>query len=218
MEPDELRDALAVAATRYVPETTRARDAVSARARQYRTRRRVATAVATTLCLASLVGFVAIAAHDNGRVGISAHQPTTPTTISSNSTLVPSPYGFLAPRGWRLTKLTGYGGPASYARFTDPNGIGSIDYVVSGGEFGSIYTPDGKPDIHGALTLLGCTIEASSSTSATRATATCRPDHDGVAMAGAIVVKPKPEGWKAILVSVPRSQQAMATAIIRSFR
>ncbi len=142
---------------------------------------------------------------------------TTPTTASS-SPLKPGPYGFLVPRTWRFEPLTSDEGPESFARWLAPDGRGEIDYEVSAGKTRVVYTRDGRPNIRGALTAVGCTVINSTVLAENRARFECARTTSGLSVYGAIVIERFHPGWRALRVAVPSARRDLAAGILVGLR
>lgn len=153
----------------------------------------------------------------------------SPTPAPSESspppiTLVTGPYGFDVPQGWDLKPLTNYGGPGSYAVFSEsPNAISQVNYMENGGSFGQMYTSDPTPQPNptgftgGFMGGVVCQLTSVKATGSNTARFACTAP-DGYVSIGAVVVDPIPKGFRALEVTLPRSQSDDAVRILDSFR
>jgi hypothetical protein len=115
-------------------------------------------------------------------------------------------------------KLVRYG--ALSALLDTPASPASIDYEVSGGESGVIYSADGSPNVVGALTQVGCPVTGQDVLSLYKAAYTCPTEHPGFETNGVVIVEPYvngPMGWKRLQVTLPAAEHSVATRILNSF-
>jgi hypothetical protein len=155
-----------------------------------------------------------------------AVDPPTTAVHPAAADLAPGPYGFLVPTGWRTDMpLTNFGGPASWAKFTDPASTGAVLYKVSGGELAAAYLPNQDPNPAGVLGapspgpvayLAPCTVTGQAVAAANVVTYTCAATAPDTITRGVIVVGPFPQGYKVLQVTLPASQSTTVQAILDS--
>lgn len=141
---------------------------------------------------------------------------STPPLPSTDLTLVPGQYGFLVPAGWSHQPLTNGGGPASIGSYSNPDGPGFIEYVVSGGAHGVIYKEDGTPNILAALSMT-CATTGTTIINDWIAGYRCADTADGLEVNGVTAIFPAEGGWTSLIVTLSSSQHSSATQILNSF-
>lgn len=151
-----------------------------------------------------------------------------PTTAPPPAGLSAGPYGFLVPVGWELSlPLTNYGGPAAFAKFDDPASGGQVDFMVSGGEYGAAYLPDGQPNPAGLLAgssdpaysgpvsnLAPCTVTSETVLATTTLIYGCAAN-PGLVTEGVIVVSPNPRSTGTVYKIVQATLPAATSNLVR---
>ncbi len=168
---------------------------------------KIATTTTRTITTAS-------PATNRGVSGSTAATPSTPLRASS--------YGFSVPTGWTEQPLTNFGGPVSNAHFYEPGTRSSILYVISGGESGIVYKPDGTVNLEGAVSeaCVGSAITAHFQIASDAIGYTCAPTEPGTEVNGVVVIDPthKLYTWKKLEVGLPPKRHALASEILNGFR
>ncbi len=169
--------------------------------------------------------FVDVTGHPETATILASVHPTA-AVHTSGADLTAGPYGFLVPTGWRTDlPLTSAGGPASWAKFTDPASSGALLYKVSGGELAQAYLPNHAPNPAGVLGapspgpvayLAPCTVTGQAAPATNVVTYTCATTTTDTVTRGVIVVGPYPQGYKVLQVTLPASQSATMQAILDS--
>ncbi len=147
------------------------------------------------------------------------HAPTKSKAPRTGTlTLVAGPYGFLVPRGWNRVPLTNYGGPASYALFSNPDDANqTITYESNGGSFGLIYGRDGAINTAGMRTILaGENIASARLLAANELAYSCRRRSPALETRGVIRVRPAYQGWLRVEVTLPRKDDPVVGRVLAS--
>lgn len=127
-------------------------------------------------------------------------------------------HGFFIPKGWAESPLRNYGGPGWFASVTNSPEPGVIAYEKNGGSAGVIYTSQGSaevPNLAGALRVPTCTVTSHAVVADNAVLYTCAPV-GGLAITGAVVIRPYPEGFRWVEARLPALMAPMGQQIAGS--
>jgi hypothetical protein len=144
---------------------------------------------------------------------------TSTTAVVSGVTLTRGTLGFSVPEGWTFAPLTNYGGPGSFASWTNPSSPDQVvSYSESGTGSGLIYNSEQTPNLTNALGAARCSVTSSQPLSNSEELFTCDNPPTGTETRGLIVVRPYATGWFAVSVTAPTALDQVVTRILNSAR
>ncbi len=141
--------------------------------------------------------------------------PTSP--LFHGVTLIDGPYGFQVPQGWTATPLVSTSPTSQAAHWTDPASPARIDYLIVTST--AVYSIDHTVNLGAIEAALPC--QHLPPTSFTYVPGkgpryTCAPQ-GGLNVGGMVLVKPYPQGFRLLQVSMPAAQDAVAAQILAGF-